>query len=203
MTGEASCSPESRSSSPSAPTSTSSARSRRSARERAARPGTSSSGGSASSPSSPSPRSTAQRSGAGSRSRCTATTGRSPRRPPLRLPGGLPRAYPGLGRHAAHPAARRRRARGEVHRREPAPAEPHARRRGRAFEAGFADACSSRSSSSTSRSRSCSTRSRRARASDGRHADLSDVGRGRAARPARGSTGSCTAPLPRRTARST
>ena len=45
---------------------------------------------------------------------------------PFRLPRGLPRAHPRLGRDAARPQARRRRAGGEVHRREPAPPEPHA-----------------------------------------------------------------------------
>ena len=46
----------------------------------------------------------------------------------LRLPRGLPRPHPRLGRDAARPAARRRRAGGDVHRREPAPPEPDARR---------------------------------------------------------------------------
>ena len=46
----------------------------------------------------------------------------------LRLPRGLPRAHPGLGRDAARPAARRRRAGGRVHRREPPPPEPDAER---------------------------------------------------------------------------
>ncbi len=49
-------------------------------------------------------------------------------RTPLRVSRGLPRPHPRVGRHAAGSAARRRRAGGEVHRREPAPPEPHARR---------------------------------------------------------------------------
>ena len=61
-------------------------------------------------------------------------------RAPLRLPGGLPRAHPGLGRHAARAAARRRRASGDVHRREPAPPEPDAATRSRRSRPGFADA---------------------------------------------------------------
>ena len=87
--------------------------------------------------------------------------------PPLRLPRGLPRAYPRLGRNAADPAARRRRAGGDVHRREPAPPEPDAGRAAGIRRRLRGRAASSRSSSSTSRSRSCSTRSRRVAASGG------------------------------------
>ena len=55
-------------------------------------------------------------------------------------PEVLPRAHPRVGRDAARPQARRRRAGGEVHRREPAPPEPHAARGHRRSSAGFADA---------------------------------------------------------------
>ena len=48
---------------------------------------------------------------------------------PLRLPRGLPRDHPRLGRHAARAAADRPRPGGEADRREPAPPEPDARRR--------------------------------------------------------------------------
>ena len=93
--------------------------------------GTSSSAGSATFRSSPSRRSTAPRSAAASRSRCTATTGRSRPRyatsPAPRSSSGSSRA----GADAARPAARRRRAGRDVHRREPAPPEPHARRAAR------------------------------------------------------------------------
>ena len=50
------------------------------------------------------------------------------RRPPLRLPGGVPRHLPGLGRDAADPAARRRARRRKFVVAEPDAAEPHARR---------------------------------------------------------------------------
>ena len=93
----------------------------------------------------------------------------------LRLPGGVPRPHPRLGGHAARPAAGRSRAGGDVHRGEPAPPEPHARRANRHSRPGMRTRCSSPSSSSTSRSRSCSTRSRRVRGKRRPAADLSDV----------------------------
>ena len=82
-------------------------------------------------------------------------------RTPLRLPRGVPRAHPRLGRDAAHPQARRRRAGGEVHRRESRSARTACSRARRRSSRASPTPCSSRSSSSTSRSRSCSRRSRK------------------------------------------
>ena len=76
-------------------------------------------------------------------------------RPPLRLPGVLPRDHPRLGRHAADPAARRRAtAVASSSRTRCANRMIDARRRS---SSASPIACSSRSSSSTSRSRTCSS----------------------------------------------
>ncbi len=83
---------------------------------------------------------------------------------------------PGLGRHTAGPQARRRRAGGEVHRREPAPPEPHAARGHRRSSRDSPTRCSSPSSSSTSRSRSSLEKIEEGGGKVRPEADLSDVG---------------------------
>ena len=60
-----------------------------------------------------------------------------------RLPGGLPRDLPGLGRHAARPAPRRRGDRDPLHRHEPAAAEQDARRARRRSSSASPTGCSS------------------------------------------------------------
>ena len=61
------------------------------------------------------------------------------RRAPLRLPRGLPRDHPRLGRHAADPAARRRRERGQLRSSRTRCARTGCSTRRKAFELGFAD----------------------------------------------------------------
>ena len=56
--------------------------------------------------------------------------------PPHRLPRGLPRDHPGLGRHPARPAARRRRGGRRADRRQPAEAEPDDARAARRSSSG-------------------------------------------------------------------
>ena len=110
---------------------------------------------------------------------------------------------PGLGRHAARAAARRRRDRGQVRRREPAAPEPDARRAQRRVELGLRGraARAGRVPGRVDRVPARARSSRGAERSPSRTApSVAEVVR--RAR-ARSSTTRCTAPRPRPTARST
>ena len=79
------------------------------------------------------------------------------RGPALRFPRGVPRPVPRLGRHAVVAATRRPGDRDQGDRREPAAAEPDARRAAQVGSWASQTGCSSRRSSWTSRSRSRSS----------------------------------------------